>query len=99
MIVQYPVRQVIFKVSLICLLPKVANVVWLLMRYRAKRRAVLNNVAANAFYLVHTPLFVFFVSCATYFLASICKFDYDYVKSKDKIVNVAYLWALIYLTT
>ena len=95
--VQYPVWQVILTVCLICFPPKLANVAWLLVRYRAKRRAVLSNVAANVFYLVHTILFVLFVSCATYFLASI--FTYDYVFSKDWIVNVAYLWAGIYLTT
>ena len=76
-IIQYTVWQVALAVCLLALAPKIANLAWLLIRYRDKRRAVLSNRLALIFYVLQVMLFLGFVSCATYFFASTCTHDYD----------------------
>mmetsp|Transcript_5176 Transcript_5176/g.6347 ORF Transcript_5176/g.6347 Transcript_5176/m.6347 type:complete len:80 (-) Transcript_5176:115-354(-) len=50
--------------------------------------------AAFAFYLIQAILFTFFVSCATYWLASLFTYDYKEMKGWQ---SEMFLWSGIYL--
>ena len=82
--------------TVVTLLPKIANLAWLLIRYRDKRRAVLSNFLATVFYVVQAMLFLGFISCATFFFASAVTHDYD--DFKDFEVQISYLWQGVYMT-
>ena len=68
-------------------IPLIMNIVWLLLPFRHKRRAVINNSAALAFYVIQTLFFCFYVGVATYFIASTYSYDW----------RTAYLWSNMWL--
>ena len=68
-------------------LPLILNLVWLLLPFRLKRKAVISNKGAFAFYTIQTIFFCFDIGVMTYFLASTISYEW-----KDN-----YLWSNMWL--